>query len=272
MTRRRAPYRQARRDRRRAHRRLLRAGAEGRGPRSPRWLASGAVAANLEPPSRLGIVDRARRRSTPTGRASSPTPTSCCWPCRWRSFPRSSPPLPAACRRMRSLTDAGSTKQNVIAAARAAPGHGVAALRARASDRRHRAYRRGGRLRDAVSRPQRRADAARRDSDPAAVATRRGAVGGCGARVRTLDPAATRPHLRRRVAPAAPARVRARRPARGAAGCGRALPLCGERLSRFHPDRCQLAGNVAGHRARQPRRAPGARSTPIARELDRLPP
>ena len=82
------------------------------------------------------------------------------------------------------VTDAGSTKQDVIAAARAAPRRGAAALRARASDRRHRAHRRGGGVRDAVSRPQRRADAAAGNRSGGASRRSRALWTACGARVR----------------------------------------------------------------------------------------
>ena len=47
--------------------------------------------ANLDARASRSASSTAPSRSTPTGRASSPTPTSCCWPHRWRSFPRSSP-------------------------------------------------------------------------------------------------------------------------------------------------------------------------------------
>ncbi len=114
---------------------------------------------------------------------------------------------------------AGRDRRRAIAS-----GRGAAALRAGTSDRRHRAHRRGSRVSDAVSRPQRRADAASRNGSgcrgPRRRALDRMRRPGAGARCRNA-----RPDLRRRIAPAAPARVRARRPARGAPGCRRGLPL-----------------------------------------------
>ena len=167
MTARRAPHRQARRHRRRPDRRLVRARAEGGRARSARSSASAAAA----PIS----TTRANARHHRPRRAA-----------RRRLDARARRRRPRAARRRRSrsiralfaamaprlgphtiVTDAGSTKQDVIAAARATlgdalprfvPGHPIAGTEH--SGRR-------GRVRDALPRAQRRADAAARDRSAA---------------------------------------------------------------------------------------------------------
>ena len=143
-----------------------------------------------------------------------------------------------------------SSRRRASASARSVP-----AVRAGAPDRRHRAHGSRGRDGDALSRPQRRADAPS-GNGPGGGRDGRGSLDRLrrpGARARSRRP---RPHLRRGVPPAARARVRARGDARRAARCGRILPLRRERLPRLHADRGRLARDVAGHLARQPRRAP----------------
>ena len=139
-----APHRQARRHRRRARRRLVRAGAQGGGtrrqgrrrrsrPRQPRARRGRAGSSTAR------VADRRRLDAR-----AAPMPTSCCWRRRSRSFPRCSPASTGALPAHAILTDAGSTKQNVIADARRAPRRHAAAVRSGPSDRRHRAHRRGG--------------------------------------------------------------------------------------------------------------------------------
>ena len=100
------------------------------------------------------------------------------------------------------MTDAGSTKQNVIAAARAhlgaalprfVPGHPIAGTEHTGAAA---AFATLYRDRNVVLTPL-------AGNDPAAVAMVAALWTACGARVRELDPAGARPHLRRGFAPAA---------------------------------------------------------------------
>ena len=210
----------------------------------------------------------AASRSTTTGRASSPTPTSCCWRRRSRSIRRSFDAMAPHLGTHTIVTDAGSTKQDVIAAARAALG---ARCRdsSRPSDRGHRAHRaRPPRLptlfrdRNVVLTPL-------PETDPRAVATRRARCGKRAARdVRTLDADRARSRSSRRYPSAASARVRAGRRARARA---RTPPSC----SASPPAAFAIS---RGSRRARPKcgatsRSPTAmrcspKSTPIAAQLD----
>ena len=151
------------RRRRRPDRRLVRAGAARSAGRCGEVVGVGRGRANLDDALRLGIIDRGVHADGDWTRRARRLPTSCCSPRRSRSIRRCSRAMAGRLGRATIVTDAGSTKQDVIAAARAGAGRRIPALRAGASDRRHRALRRGRGVRDAVPRPQRRADAGRRD-------------------------------------------------------------------------------------------------------------
>ena len=240
--------------------------------RSATSSASAARAANLDAALARGIVDRARARSTTTGRRELADADLVL---RRGAGRRSIAALLRGDRAARSaphaiVTDAGSTKQDVIAAARAAlgdalprfvPGHPIAGTE-------H--TRRGGRVRDAVrgrnvvltplaeTDPRRASRASRDCGEPAARACR------------ALDAGAHDRDLRRGVAPAALLAFAlvdelARAPRRRRA----ASRIAGERLSRFHAHRRELARDVARHRARQPRCAAAPRSIAYRAQLDR---
>ena len=107
---------------------LKRAGAVGE------VVGVGRTRTNLDTALERGIIDRALTLDA-AGRARRPTPTSCCSRRRSRNFPRCSPRWRSRIGPTTVITDAGSTKQDVIAAARAAfgrrlarfvPGHPIA--------------------------------------------------------------------------------------------------------------------------------------------------
>ena len=158
---------QARRRRRRADRRLVRACAEDKRTPYSESSASDATSANLDTARRAGIVDRtlharagvdgrvARRRSGAARHAGGPDAVAV------RSESR------RISERKTVVTDAGSTKQRRHRGSAVASRCVAAAFRRRTSDRGHRALRRRRGLRLAFSRQGSRADPDRRQRTPA---------------------------------------------------------------------------------------------------------
>ncbi len=114
-------------------------------------------------------------------------PMWCCSRRRWRNSPCSSPPSRASCHPHTVLTDAGSTKQNVIAAARRqlgatlprfVPGHPIAGTEHTGAAA---AFATLFRDRNVVLTPI-------PETDPAAVSTVANLWSACGGDVRVLDP------------------------------------------------------------------------------------
>ena len=252
------------RHRRRPDRRLVRAGAQVR-PVASQPSSASAVAARTSTRRSRAASSIAPSPWTRTGRARSARADLVLVATPVGEFAALFRALAAAFAQAAIVTDAGSTKESVIAAARAHLGDAVRAIRARSSDRRHRGERRNRRVsqrssvdRNVVLTPPRETMTATRSRRWRACGRRAAR----SARARSRRP---RPHLRRGFAPASRARVRARRSTCRATRRRRRVPVRGERISRFHAHRGELARNVARHLARQPRRARrGDRRVPSA--------
>ena len=161
------------RHRRRPDRRLVRAGAEAGQSACRHVVGVGRNAANLQA-SRSSAASSIRSRRTRRPRRAART---WCWSRRRsRSFATIFAALGRDSKRA-LVTDAGSTKRDVVAAARKALGKQHRAVRAGASDRRRREERRRRGERRAVPRPARRPHAAGGEPRRRDRSQRRGRVG-----------------------------------------------------------------------------------------------